>query len=419
MKNLSKYTTVALAVAAFCASSAVMADGNNDNRDHRDHGSDVNYNSSTDVKVEKEVKIERDVEIEGKAHVTGDIFVGASSAALVNQNQTNKENTVNNDIVNNNAGAGDDVLKNASGNIGLNITAGDNNFQDNSAALSAVDASFVFADAETISYQSASKNHTENTATANNAALAGNALQNASGNIAVNVSAGTSNLQANSLAASVNTSGTMAEANASSSQTGYDNQTSNSGANYTIYDQTEVSLQGGMLGGSVSVGYGGYQGTAGGTTSGTSDQIGNVYPDIWGNDASDDPTHAHPTNNGFIAHMDLDTSTQGGSDLNDDGGALAFNNDGTYEGTESGTLGYHEVGLIALGGSFSGVVNNTETVFLPHENNASLSGNALRGASGNIGVNVAAGSNNMQGNHLAIAAAMNGGGGIPTPGGEQ
>jgi hypothetical protein len=405
MKNLSKYTQVALAVATFCASSVVMADGDNyDNNNNR--GDDVNYSSSTDVDIEKEVKIERDIEVEGKAYVHGLIHVGASSAALVNQNQTNKDNTVNNDIVNNNAGADDNALKGASGNIGLNITAGDNNFQDNSAALSAVDAAFVFADAETISYQNASKNHTENTATTNNAGLAGNVLQNASGNIAVNVSAGDSNLQANSLAASVNNSGTMAEANASSTQTGYDNHTDNNGANYTIYDQTQVSLNGGLLGSSLSTGHGGYQGTASGTTSGTSDQIGNVYPDMWSNDPYDDPTHAHPTNNDFIGHIDLDTSTQGGSDLNGDGGALAFNNDGTYDGTESGDLGFVEVGYIALGGTFSGVVNNTETVFLPHENNAGLSGNSLRGASGNIGVNIAAGTNNLQGNHLAIAAAM-------------
>ena len=175
-------------------------------------------------------------------------------------------------------------------------------------------------------------------------------------------------------------------------------------------------MNGKLYGGSISFGHGGYSGTASGTTVGTSDQIGNVYPDIWDNNVGDSPVHGTSVP-GPTAHMDLDSAAQGAQDLNGDGGALAFNEEGTYSGTESGELGFIEVGKLALGGSFSGVVNNTETVFLPHENNAGLSGNALRGASGNIGVNVAAGSNNLQGNHLAIAAAM--GGVTPPPGGGE
>lgn len=411
MKNLSKYTQVALAVAAICASSVVLA--NDNGNDHHNRGDDVKFSNSTDVQIDKEVDIKREVDIEGDVDVTGLIAVGASSAALVSQTQSNKDNNVTNDIVNNNAGATDNALNGASGNVGLNITAGDNNYQDNSASLSAVDAAFVFADAESISYQDSSMNHTHNNATANNAGLSGNALLNASGNVAVNVSAGDSNLQANSLAASVNMAGTMAEANVSSMQSGSHNTTDNQGAYFTIEEQTQVSMTGNLSGGSFSVGSGGYVGGASGTTAGTSDQIGNLYVDIWGNDPGDNPVH--PTNNpGPIAHSDFDTSAQGAQDLNDDGGALAFNNEGSYEGTEGGIIGFSEVGSVALGGTFSGVVNNTETVFLPHENNAGLSGNALAGASGNIGVNIASGTNNLQGNHLAIAAAM--GGTVGTPG---
>ncbi|RLA09322.1 MAG: hypothetical protein DRQ52_12515, partial [Gammaproteobacteria bacterium] len=40
-----------------------------------------------------------------------------------------------------------------------------------------------------------------------------------------------------------------------------------------------------------------------------------------------------------------------------------------------------------------------------HLNDASIGGNAFAGAAGNIGVNVAAGSGNLQGNALSIAAA--------------
>lgn len=52
------------------------------------------------------------------------------------------------------------------------------------------------------------------------------------------------------------------------------------------------------------------------------------------------------------------------------------------------------------------------------ENNASLSGDAFRSASGNIGVNVAAGTGNLQANSLALAVAQPSSGG-GTPGGGE
>ena len=97
--------------------------------------------------------------------------------------------------------------------------------------------------------------------------------------------------------------------------------------------------------------------------------------------------------------MDLDTQTQGGSDLNHDGGALAFKESGdiTLKGTVSG-----RIPVVVT------VASNVDTT-----NTASLSGNVLSAAAGNIGVNVAAGTNNQQYNGLAISAIHGGGTGGP------
>ena len=59
----------------------------------------------------------------------------------------------------------------------------------------------------------------------------------------------------------------------------------------------------------------------------------------------------------------------------------------------------------------SGTAITKHTVYVANENNASLGGSALAGASGNIGVNIAAGSNNLQRNSLAIASSIGGGNG--------
>ena len=97
-------------------------------------------------------------------------------------------------------------------------------------------------------------------------------------------------------------------------------------------------------------------------------------------------------------------------------GGIGFDNVGTYRGSESGRLGFVEAGLVGLSGSFSGNVTYLQTIYRETTNNATLGGNALQGASGNIGVNIAAGSTNQQRNSMAIAAALGRTGG--TPGGE-
>jgi len=104
------------------------------------------------------------------------------------------------------------VLKNAKGNIGLNIAAGSNNAQTNQLGVAVGHAKVGMA---TAFVQQKSINAKEivltgdvnasipisvvNRISSNTASLSGSVLMNAVGKIGVNVAAGSNNLQANAL----------------------------------------------------------------------------------------------------------------------------------------------------------------------------------------------------------------------------
>ena len=238
---------------------------------------------------------------------------------------------------------------------------------DRSYSMNAnIDATLVFggaADAETFSNQVAAYNSTHSYGTTNDASLGGNAGLDAAGNIGINIAAGDSNVQANQLALA-SASGALATATASSNQVAYGNYTSNEAVRDTIVNTVDVVLSG----------------DATGTYNGTSDQVGDVYLDTW-----TDEVHPGGDNTG---HIDVDNQAQGAQDPNGDGGAFLF--------SEAGII---DLDNISLGGK----ITYTQTIYKAHSNNASVGSNVLAGASGNIGLNVAAGTNNVQGNALAIA----------------
>ena len=239
---------------------------------------------------------------------------------------------------------------------------------DRSYSMNAsIDATLVFggaADAETFSNQVAAYNSTHSYGTTNDASLGGNAGLDAAGNIGINIAAGDSNVQANQLALA-SASGALATATASSNQVAYGNHTSNEAVRDTIVNTVDVALSG----------------DGSGTYNGTSDQVGDVYLDTW------DSSATHPGGNN-TGHIDVDNQAQGAQDPNGDGGAFLF--------SEAGVI---DLDNISLGGQ----VTYTQTIYKAHSNNASVGSNVLAGASGNIGLNIAAGSNNVQGNALAIA----------------
>ena len=191
MNTQFKVTLVAAALAAFASTSAMA------NEEHHEHGPQ---------------------------------WVTASALAVDLQAITN--NFICNFYLPNTATIGGDTASYASGNIGMNISAGDTNVQDNAAALASVDSSFVFGSSSSMVGvgQLSSGNTTSNVGVQNRARVGDNAFSHASGNIGVNVAAGTGNGQKNTIAASVTSLGNVS-ASILSAQASGGNMIRNEGCN--------------------------------------------------------------------------------------------------------------------------------------------------------------------------------------------
>lgn len=367
------------------------------------------------VYLSKDLSVSSDIDFTGDIALTGDIDLDSAAIAVVDGRQTIAGNTGNNDMLANDAQMADDAASGASGNLGFNVAAGDNNAQDNAAALSAADASFAFgmADAEIFNSQIGGNNLTNNESVTNDANIGGNAFNAATGNIAVNMAAGNNNAQRNSLAASVATSA-YAQASVASDQVSSGNVTNNMGMTETREGTTDFSLTGTVSGAA------GSQATY--DETGMSYQHANMYPSTWGADGNEGDHPDSPR----LGHVDFDSDTQGATlnptrdgEVDEFGqahGGLAFDN------VNEGVIDLSETELQA---SLSGSGSFMYEVEVQATNTASLNGSAFSGASGNIGVNIASGSGNLQSNSLSLAVAQpstgggggGGGGGGAGPGG--
>lgn len=358
-------------------------------------------NHGVDVNLEKDLRLSSDINFSGDPTISGDIDLDSAAIAVIDNRQSISNNVTGNSLVTNSASIADDVGAGASGNLGFNVVAGDNNAQDNAASLSAADASFSFgmADAEVFVNQAGFGNTTMNSGVTNAAGLGGNAFVGASGNIGVNIASGNNNEQKNALAASVATSA-MAQSSISSNQVSTGNTVSNAGFVQSYTDTVQVGLSGRVAGGTLAVGAGTYRGT------GNAYQMANYYLDTWSGDLP------HPGGNA-TGHIDLDNEIQNATmNPNRPGvGGLGFDT------RESGTSQFVELGVADLYASLSGTVSTTRWVNVNATNTSALSGSAFSGASGNIGVNVASGTGNLQANSLALAVAQPSTGG-GTGGGE-
>ncbi len=354
------------------------------------------------VQMDKSLRLKSDIEITGRPTVSGDIAIDSAAISIIDNRQSSSDNLGLNENLENDASIGEDVASSASGNLGFNVAAGDNNVQDNAAALASTDAAFAFgmADSEIFVNQSGSGNVVMNEGVTNNAGISGNAFANASGNIAVNVTSGNNNLQKNALSASVATTN-FATASVSSNQHSAGNEVSNSGTAQRFVDRIDISLGGSVSGSTASEGSGQYAGR------GNAYQSSNFYADSW-------TGSSHPAGSS-TGHVDFDTDSQGAVDnpYRQGVGGLGFDTD------ERGRLSYEEMGTADLEAALTGTVVSTTWLIKDATNTASLSGSAFANASGNIGVNVSSGTGNMQANSLAMAVGRPAasGGGTP-PGGE-
>jgi hypothetical protein len=348
------------------------------------------------VSLRKSLSLTSDVNFSGDPTISGDIEVDSAAIAVVDNRQLVSGNRAANEELTNEASLRGDAASGASGNLQFNVGAGDNNVQDNAAALSAADASFAFgvADAEVFVNQQGGGNWTSNVGVTNDAAIAGGAFSGATGNIGVNVASGNNNEQKNALAASVATSA-YATASVSSNQISAGNTVSNAPLTREVYETLQIQLSGTVDGTTSSTGTGTYEG------SGAAYQMDNFYLDTW--------SGALPHTNGTTTgHIDMDADIQNAvENPNRPGvGGIAFDTE------ESGTLAFEEMGTAELEANLSGtVLYSSNTVVAAAYNSASLSGSAFSGASGNIGVNVAAGTGNLQANSLSMAVAQPGAGG--------
>ena len=400
----------------------------NQTTDHLDwlHNVTLNDNENTDVnsdtqiryvRMHKDLSLVADITISGNPVVSGNIEVDSAAVAVIDNRQSVSSEWAENDLLDNTASIGDAVAQNATGNLGFNVAAGDNNVQDNAAALSATDAQYAFgmADAEIFveqvngggsSYhdgdywESSGGNYTSNAGVTNSASLSGDAFQNASGNIGINITAGNNNMQKNALAAAVATT-SMAQATVSSNQKSSGNTTYNTGYFTTLVSTLDVTL-GGTVSGSNE------DGSINGSYKGTADQRYDMYPDNWGKGANETPTSAHPTTGPWLGHTDWDTSTQL-TDINGNTIVRTPGNDPGDPSNDGGSLVMNENGQLTLeemAATLSGTISYVQQIAVYSSNDASLSGNVLQNASGNIGVNVSAGTGNMQANSLALAVAQ-------------
>jgi hypothetical protein len=386
MKFNFKYTPIALALITLGVSSLTFAQ-----QDYPDKYMD-------DVNIEKDIKYKQSVKVKGDVRVNGQIRIDSTSTALVDDSQVNYENSGLNERVTNSATVGKNAMAGASGNIGLNVSAGDNNQQANAAALAVSDASFLFGsvDAEIFADQDVYYNEVINVGQTNISSISGNAFKDATGNIGVNVSSGNSNQQKNDLAVSVGVAA-MSTATVSVDQVNEGNTTINSPIQEDVIQDVQVSL--GL--------------SATGEYAGIVDQNGDTYPDVWSNDPGD--SQVHPTDNGGPSgHVDLDDVAQGASDRPVSSG-LNGNGDPNGDTSEGGALGFNEQGDIALSGTVTGLIPVVVSMLdVATTNTSNLGGNAFQGASGKIGVNIASGTNNQQYNGLAISSThqpSSGGGG--------
>lgn len=333
----------------------------------------------TGATLTKKVKVEVDVEYEGRVNVGGSINVNKLGMAVVDNQQSSSMIGTSNYRTDNKSQI-DNAFKGASGNVGANVAAGDSNVQGNSASLAAydsADAEFVMgrgypgqsgsaggsSDAEIFSDQSAGHNLTTNMGHQNKSGIGDGAFKDAAGNIGVNVVSGSGNVQANNMAATVST-GNMAVATVANSQNVSHNATSNTSLSATktvAYNPVYLKLN------------------AHGSYEGDSKQSNDVYPEVW-----IDGDH-NPGAQKQLGHIDFDNDNK--------------KNPGKFE--------FEEEGDIKLSGSVSGYIPVVNT-YTSREtfNHANINGGAFNGAVGNIGVNVASGTNNLQANNLSLAAGF-------------
>ena len=245
------------------------------------------------------------------------------------------------------------VLQNASGNIGANVAAGEQNMQENGLSIATAKAVYPYSPTTTTGSSIAQVANSQNggfiagsltIGSDNDAGLSNHVLQNATGNIGVNAAAGTQNMQANNTAVALDwstRSGGVADSSIANNQNA-----GPMGGSFSLYGDDDASITNHVL------------------------------------------QHASGNVNVNVA--------SGADNMQENGLASTFNNAGAVAtaaiDNDQGTEGYY-----GNSGRWSWSMGSADHAY--------LSGHALQDTSGNVGANVAAGEWNEQANNLSIAYA--------------
>lgn len=174
----------------------------------------INTTNETTARLSKDISVEKNLKLEGSVEINGKIVVEANTMAVVDDKQLNYDNKLNTDTVGDpefNATVG--TVSGNAGNIGVNVTSGAFNQQDNAAAIAASDQSFLHGstDAEIFSHQrlwTSDEASDDSGLTLNGPQFTASitTIDGNEGNAGINISSGVSNQQKNNVAISTGVS---------------------------------------------------------------------------------------------------------------------------------------------------------------------------------------------------------------------
>ncbi|RMH42269.1 MAG: hypothetical protein D6694_08155, partial [Gammaproteobacteria bacterium] len=317
-----------------------------------EHKKDDDKKPGANLTMELKKKVEVEVNIKGNLQPNG------AATAVVNNAQTIKGNGVFNQQLVNDASVSDNALKGAEGNIGVNTAAGTNNAQDNLTAIAKTEEDGALIDAEIYKTQTVESDMVENAATTNDATLNGSALEGAEGNIGVNLGAGTYNAQSNMTAISVG-QGNSGIATVDLNQNIKDNCTQNT-PEKSLEFEGKYKTSESHLAGTIALPGGKFESEI-------------KQKEEHGEHEGPKPKSAKPE--GHDDHGDKEMKFE-----------------------QKGKFSFDDLAQVNLDGSNTTFNTHFRCATYPTTNTASFGGNALQGASGNIGVNIVAGSGNLQAN---------------------
>ncbi|MDD2749660.1 hypothetical protein [Acidithiobacillus sp.] len=330
----------------------------------------------------------------------------------------------------NNVNMTDHALSGASGNIGANMASGIFNQQQNNLAVSSAKKA-VSSTATTSTSQNLGQNLSASVynfgsqGNANNTQIGGSALSNTAGNIGVNQAAGISNQQSNSMAlASVSKKTTKSDASTYTAQSQGQNLAIQVVGGANAVDLTAHALQGAAGNIGVNMASGSFNQQQNSTSiasaakkAGMVDSATNTSQNM-GSEAN-----LSTLNYGHMVGGSNETGVYGNV-LSNAAGNIGLNQAAGISNQQSNSLaiatGSKSYGATATTGtsqSMGGVLSSQGIPvifgplawYLSYQNNAAgIGSNALQGATGNIGVNLASGANNQQGNSTALSYVSKG-----------